>query len=73
VDSAANPSATLERDGIDLDELNDQLTGYKTVRAVYPQATLDPEGATLDFQFGSADAFNQAPEFGDWQASTVTR
>lgn len=68
VDPAANPPALLERGGIDLDELNDDLTGYKTVRAVYPQATLDPSGATLDFQFGSADAFNEAPVFGDWQS-----
>jgi hypothetical protein len=68
VDSTANPPAYLERDGIDLDELNEELRGYKCLRSIYPEALLDPSGATLDFAFGSQDGFSQSPPiYTDWQ------
>jgi hypothetical protein len=68
VDTTVNPTALLERNGIDLDELNEELRGYKTVRAIYPEATLDDDGADLEFQFGSADGFNQEATFVDYQS-----
>jgi hypothetical protein len=67
VDSNATANSTLERDGIDLDEIGADLTGYKIITCVYPQGRIDPDSSPVQFRFGAADHFNQAPQFSDWQ------
>ena len=63
----ASPTMTLERDGIDLDEVGEFLRGYKHVLAVYPQARLDNDAEPLEFAFGSNDYFGTAAVFSDYQ------
>lgn len=67
VTPAANPEMLLERDGIDLDEVGEYLTGYKYVLAVYPQGRLDPGGEPLEFAFGSSDEFTDQATFSAYQ------
>lgn len=67
VDTHASAQATLERDGIDLDEVGADLTGYKCVVSVYPQGRIDPDGSPVQFRFGAADHFNQPAMFDAWQ------
>lgn len=66
VDPLANPAATLERGGIDLDEVGEELRGYKVVRALYPQGRLDSGSAPLEFAFGSTDGPNEPIVWSDW-------
>jgi hypothetical protein len=63
----ATAKSTLERDGIDLDEIGADLTGYKIVTGVYPQGRIDPDSSPVQFRFGASDHFNQPPVFSDWQ------
>lgn len=67
IEPTANPALYLERDGIDLDELAEELRGYKTVLSVWPQARIDTEAeADLEFSFGSSDGFNEPAVFTDY-------
>jgi hypothetical protein len=67
LDANASAHSTLERDGIDLDEIGEDLTGYKIVTCVYPQGRIDPDSAPVQFRFGAADHYNDQPSFSDWQ------
>jgi hypothetical protein len=67
VDVFATAKSTLERDGIDLDEIGADLTGYKIVTGVYPQGRIDPDSSPVQFRFGASDHFNQPAVFSDWQ------
>jgi hypothetical protein len=55
----------LLRDGIDLDELDAELRGYKIVLGIYPQGRLDPSAQPMSFSFGVTDAPNVTPVFSD--------
>jgi hypothetical protein len=70
VDEVATRPRYLERDGIDLDELDLDLRGYKVVSRVYPQARIDDGAEPIQFTFGSSDYFNQDTTFGDAQEYT---
>ena len=61
VDTSASLGALLFRDGIDLDEINADLSGYKHVVALYPQGRLDSGSAPVQFAFGSSDYSNENP------------
>lgn len=63
VDENATAGMTLERDGIDLDELNESLSGYKIILSVQPEARVDPDGAPLMFSFGASDFYGVSPAF----------
>jgi hypothetical protein len=63
VDTNATLPRYLERDGIDLDELNADLRGYKTMASIYPQVRLGSGAAPLMINVGSSDSFNVAPTF----------
>lgn len=63
VDTDATQNALLLRDGIDLDELDANLRGYKVILAVYPQGRLDPSAAPLSFTMGVTDYPNVLPTF----------
>jgi hypothetical protein len=67
VDPAANPPMILERDGIDLDEVNADLRGLKHVISIYPQGRSDPDAAPMEFSFGIAETFGADPEYGEYQ------
>jgi hypothetical protein len=63
VDTAATKPRYLERDGVDLDELNVDLVGYKTVASVYPQARLGAGAVNLMINCGASDNFNVPATF----------
>lgn len=71
VDTNATKGVTLERDGIDLDELATQqelnLEGYKVLSSVFPQAKFETGAASLMFSVGSSDNYNEDPVFSDPQ------
>jgi len=67
VDTNATKPRYLERDGIDLDEVNSDLRGYKTVSSIYPQARLGAGAANLMINAGASDGFNVAPTFVGYQ------
>lgn len=55
VDENATRNALLERTGIDLDELDVNLSGYKHILAIYPQGRLDGDAAPIEFSFAAVD------------------
>jgi hypothetical protein len=56
VDAAATAPRYLERIGIDLDELNAELRGYKTISTIYPQARVNTSGGNyLQISVGASD------------------
>jgi hypothetical protein len=55
VDEVATQPALLLREGMDLDELDAELRGYKIILAIYPQGRLDPSAAPMEFSFGVTD------------------
>ncbi len=63
VDPAATKPRYLERDGVDLDELNVDLDGYKTVASIYPQARLGAGATNLMIDVGASDTFNVPATF----------
>jgi hypothetical protein len=63
VDTVATRPGLLQRDGIDLDEMDADLRGYKIILAVYPQGRLDPSAAPLSFTLGVTDYPNVPPVF----------
>jgi len=67
VDTHATMPRYLERDGIDLDEINVDLRGYKTISSIYPQARLGSGASNLMINAGASDGFNQPATFVGWQ------
>jgi hypothetical protein len=63
VDEHATLGFYLERDGIDLDELADDLPGYKVLSSLYPQGRIDPDGAAITFTMGGSDYFTVNPVY----------
>lgn len=59
VDANATRPLLLEKEGIDLDGLTD-LSGYKTLSCIYPQARLEVDSSPLTFEVGGADYFGAA-------------
>ena len=64
LDTEAIKPAKVERVGIDLDETKVPLSGYKVVKAIYPQATTTNSNKNLTFTFGASDIPNSAPIYG---------
>lgn len=65
VDTNATKPAHLERDGIDLDQIQGvNLPDYKVISSIYPLARVDADATSaLEMQFGSADYFGQSATF----------
>lgn len=61
----------LERVGIDLDESQIPLSGYKIIKAIYPQVSSVDAATSVDFHFGAADLPNTVPNYGDPTAFTI--
>lgn len=55
VDPIATRPGLLLRDGIDLDEMDAELRGYKLVNTIYPQGRLDPSAMPVEFSVGTTD------------------
>jgi hypothetical protein len=68
VDTHATGPRYLERDGIDLDELNTDLRGYKTLSSLYPQARLGLGASPLLIAAGASDYFGGTATFTDYQS-----
>lgn len=68
VDTNATKPRVLERDGIDLDSLEEDLRGYKVVSSVYPQGRFGSGAQSLMISMGSSDYANVAPTFSAYQA-----
>jgi hypothetical protein len=64
VDLNATCIRRLERDGVDLDELSEDLRSYKTLRSIYPQGRLGASAANMMFYAGASDGFNVPATFG---------
>jgi hypothetical protein len=67
VDTAATKPRYLERDGLDLDELSEDLRSYKTLASAYPQARLGSGAANLQMAAGASDGFNVAATISGYQ------
>jgi hypothetical protein len=67
VDSTATAPRFLAKDGLDLDELSQDLKTYKVCSSIYPQARLGSGAENLQISAGAADGFNQQPVFSTYQ------
>lgn len=63
VDTVATRPGLLLRDGIDLDELDAELRGYKIILGIYPQGRLSSGAAPMSFTVGATDYPNVPPVF----------
>lgn len=64
LDRKASTGALVYREGLDLDELNAELRGYKLCSSIYPQIRMDAEAEPLVFTVGSCDHPNASPIWG---------
>jgi hypothetical protein len=67
VDLNATKTRYLERDGLDLDELSEDLRTYKVLASAYPQARLGSGAANLMMAAGASDGFNVAATISGYQ------
>jgi hypothetical protein len=67
VDTNATKPRYLERFGIDLDSLNEDLRGYKVVSTVYPQGRFGTGSQPLMVAIGATDYANVDPVFSAYQ------
>lgn len=68
VDTTATKGALIERLWIDLDDLDEDLRGYKHITKVYPLGRLEPDAEPWLFSFGVSDKTNEPPVFSDPQS-----
>jgi hypothetical protein len=64
VDTVATKGSFVRRDGIDLDEIEAELRGYKQIVAVYPEGRVYRTGEPLQLQFGVANYPDESPILG---------
>tara|TARA_B110000977_G_scaffold157049_1_gene199933 strand:- start:498 stop:1061 length:564 start_codon:yes stop_codon:yes gene_type:complete len=62
LDSEANKSPYIEREGIDLDELS-PLSGYKVITKIFPQVDTTNADKQFTFTFGSSDLLGNNPVY----------
>ena len=63
IDAEATKGITLERIGIDLDEVSD-VVGYKVITVIYPQMNTDNSELTnVTVEFGASDIPSNTPNF----------
>jgi len=55
--------AVIERVGIDLDEAQIPLSGYKVINRIYPQVSTVNSEPFIDFQFGSSKYATEVPVY----------
>jgi hypothetical protein len=64
LNTVATKPIRLERVGIDLDELQVPISGYKNIRKMMPQFSTVAVDKTFDVTMGAADLPNSAPNYG---------
>ena len=62
LDTEANKSPYLEREGIDLDEMS-PLSGYKVITKIFPQVDTSNPDKQFVFTFGSSDLLGNATAY----------
>ena len=62
LDTEANKSPYIERQGIDLDEMS-SLNGYKVIKMILPQVDTTNVNKQFSFTFGSSDLLGAAPVY----------
>jgi len=65
VDTVATRPGMLLRDGIDLDELDAELRGYKVLTTVWPQGRLDNDASPMVFRIGVTDYPSAPPVYSE--------
>jgi len=65
VDTAATGPCYVRRTGIDLDEIQAELRGFKNIISIYPEGRVYASGAPLSFQFGASLYPDESPVLGD--------
>lgn len=70
VDSAATAPIRLEKTGIDLDEVDAEIRGYKNTIALYPQGRVSDPTKALEFEVGATDYADVVPFFQPAQGFT---
>ena len=63
-DDVATALPFIKRTGIDLDEVEIPLTGYKVINKIIPQVSTSNSNKSFDFTFGSAELASGVPNFG---------
>ena len=64
LDTVATAAPFVERTGIDLDEVEIPLSGYKVITKITPQVVTANPSKTFDFTFGSAPLAPDVPNYG---------
>lgn len=72
LDNVATQGAFLFREGMDLDELNATLRGYKMASSIYPEGRLSTDANPLVFTMGSADSAMEPVVWGNSQTYDAT-
>ena len=67
LDPVATGQPFVERTGIDLDEVEIPLSGYKVITKITPQVVTANTDKTFDFTFGSAELSSGVPNYGPLQ------
>lgn len=64
VDTVATTQCFVRRDGVDLDEIQAELRGWKNIIAIYPQGRVYQSGNPLTFTFGASTLPDASPTLG---------
>jgi hypothetical protein len=62
----------LERVGIDLDEMQVPLSGYKVISKIIPQVTTTNSDKDFKFTFGAANLSSDAPSYSTTQTLNIS-
>ena len=72
IDAEATKGITLERIGIDLDEVSD-VVGYKVITVIYPQMNTDNSELTnVTVEFGASDIPSNTPNFTETRTFNIS-
>jgi len=64
VDTEATKPPFLERIGLDLDDIQQPIDGYKVITRLMPQlSTVNTDDTTVNFEFGASDLPNNQPNY----------
>ena len=61
--SEFNFPLVVERVGIDLDETQIPLSGYKVINRIYPQVSTVSPSPEIQFEFGASDLATEVPKY----------
>ena len=70
IDDAATAPIRLEKTGIDLDEIDAEIRGYKNTIAIYPQGRVTDPDKPILFEVGATDYADVVPVFQTAQGFT---